>query len=77
MTKTLNDIKKEIDLKEWYRPSQISNYRWMLGYQGKNAYFYILELIKLGKLKAKNFGKGKTPYYRILGSDLIEYLDNI
>lgn len=75
--KTVDDVIKEIDPTQWYRPSQISDNMWMVGFQGKRSYFYILQLIKLNRLKAKNFGKGKTSYFRILGSDLIRYLETL
>jgi len=75
--KTLEQVKKEIMPEAYYRPREIAENNWMIGYRGKNAYYYILKLIKLGRLRAKDFGLGKTPYYRVLGSDLLRYLETL
>lgn len=73
--KTLNQIKKEINPEEFYRPRQIAQNHWILWYQGGNAYLYILRLISKKRIKAKNFGFGKTPYFRILGSELLRFIN--
>ena len=75
MKKTLEQIKLEVVPDEYYRPMQIAKYHWMIWYEGKNAYYYILKLIQKNKLEAKNFGLGKTPYFRVKGSDLINFLE--
>lgn len=74
MSKSLFQILKEIDAEKYYQPSVIAKKDWLVGYEGTNPYYAILELIKLGRLEAKDFSRGKTPYYKVLGKDLIKYL---
>lgn len=75
--KTLKQIQKEINPEEFYRPAQISKNQWLPGYQGKNAYAHILKLIQKRRIKAKNFGLGKTPYFRILGAELLKFINRL
>ena len=77
MKKTLDEVKLEIDPNEYYSPMQIAKNHWVVWFNGENAYYYILKLIQNKKLKAKNIGLGKTPYFRIKGSDLISFLESI
>ena len=37
----------------------------------------ILDQIDLGKLNAVNAGKGKKPYYKIQGSELLMFLESV
>lgn len=64
---------------KWYAPMTIAKNGWVKYYTGNemSSYYHILALIKKKKIKYRNFGLGKTPYYRILGSRLIEYLNSI
>ena len=75
--KTLSEIKNEINPEELYRPMQIAKNQWMFGFQGKNAYYYILKLIQKKKLRAKNLGLGKVPYFRVPGSELLRFIQKI
>lgn len=66
----------EIDPKKWYKPRVIADNGWIqkpsISYVSSN-YAYILDLIKEGILEAKNYGKGKTPYYAIKGEEIIRF----
>jgi hypothetical protein len=75
--KTLSEIRLEIDLEKYYSPRKIAENFWITngrGEEGKSNYDQVLRLIRFGKLPAKNFGLGKTPYYRVKGIDLLNYL---
>lgn len=75
--KTLEQVKSEVDLDRFYRPREIANNRWMIEYQGNDSYYYILKLIKVGRLKARNFGLGKTNFWKVTGREIIKYLELI
>ena len=77
MVKTLKQVKKEVTPGEFYRPSEIAKRGWIIDFKGKGRYAYILKLIRLNRLRARDFGLGKTPYYKVLGRELIRYLENI
>lgn len=71
--KTTEGIKPDI----YYSPREISKKKCIANSRGgieSGNYDYILRLIRFGALPAKNFGLGKTPYYRVKGIDLINYL---
>jgi hypothetical protein len=73
--KSIDYIINEIDPTQLYTPMQISQKKWLYGFNGEVSYYSILRLIKSGEIIAKNFGKGKTPYFRVLGKDLIKYTE--
>jgi len=75
--KALQKIIKEIDPERWYRPMEIAKAGWIRNAGNKGDYYYVLKLIKRGRLRARDFGLGKTPYYRVLGSEIIRYLESI
>jgi hypothetical protein len=80
MRKKLEIIKKEIDPDGWYKPRTIAENGWIVApnRKGKSwigSYAYILKLIKAGKIKAKNWGLGQTPYYRINGREILKFLE--
>ena len=68
---------KKIITNNWYRPSEIAQNGWIKNSKGKGDYMLVLKLIRKGRLKARNFGLGLTPYYRILGSEIIRYLNSL
>jgi hypothetical protein len=75
--KTLSEIRLEIDPEKYYSPREISQKCWITNSNGEEAktnYDQVLRLIRFGKLPARNFGLGKTPYYRVKGIDLLNYL---
>lgn len=66
---------KEINPDAFYKPSEIVKNK-LIVCDFKYPYLYVLKLIKKGRLNAKNFGLGKTPHYKVRGSDLLEYKKN-
>jgi len=76
MTKSLEQIKSEIDVNKFYRPREIAEANWMIIYQGNTCYDFILKLIRNNKLRAKDKGLGRIPHYIIKGADLIRYLES-
>ena len=77
MTKTFEQIIKEVNPNEWYKPKTISDNQWLWGFHGKNSYNAVLDLIGLRKIMARDFGRGKTKYWKVLGSELIRYLESL
>ena len=73
--KTLSTIRRELNPEVYYKPSEIADNNWIsCDGKGKASYYYILKLIKNNKIKARNFGLGKTPYYRIRGSEILKFI---
>lgn len=69
---------REIYGQRWFRPMEIAEQGLIknsMGDRGTVAghYDYVLELIKAGKLKAKNRGKGKKPYWLVPESEIERY----
>ena len=63
-----------IDPTKEYKPSEIAENGWILNTKGKKDYLYVLNLIKGGKLRAKNHATlGQTKYFKVLGSDILTY----
>jgi hypothetical protein len=63
---------------ELYTPRELSQITEFRQYFGKrktqdlsdnSVYLYILQAIRKKSIEAKNYGNGKTPYYKIWGSD--------
>lgn len=74
------DKRPRIQHQKWYRPREIVDMGLIVNSRGKPSYDRILELIKSGELKAKNYSiaskkKDTNPYYLVLGADLVTYLD--
>ena len=65
---------EKIKIEKFYTPREIFELGVITNRKGKPDYSLILRLIKAGKLRAKNFGCGKKPQYRVKGSDLIKFL---
>lgn len=72
--KNIEQITKEVKPNLWYYPQTIAKKSWIVNSKGKGDYFYILKLIKKDCLRAKNFGLGKVPYYRIKGSEILRFV---
>ena len=77
MNKSTQKIKREINVEEWYRPRTIAEKQWINCASGNPSsnYYHILKLIGKNRLKARDFGLGKTKYFRVKGSDLLRYLE--
>ena len=64
--------------KQWYRPREIAELGLILNSRGKSDYNFILELIKSGRLRAKNYSTGKVRQYWLVPEDEIErYHDTV
>lgn len=62
----------------WYRPSEIARLGLIQNSKGeagstRSHYYYVIRLINAGKIKAKNYGHGKTPYYLISETEIQRY----
>ena len=67
--------------KEWYRPREIAQNRWItnsLNSDKESAnYDYILEEIKRGALKARNYSKSEyRPYWLVSAKEIERYIKN-
>ena len=73
--KTVSTIRRELNPEVYYKPSEIAKKKWITSNgTGKASYYYILKLIRNGKINARNFGLGETNYYRIRGSEILKFL---
>jgi hypothetical protein len=68
---------EKIEKDRWYRPSEIAKLGFIKNSKGEGDYALILKFIKRGKLMARNFGLGKTPYFRVKGDEIIRYLEGL
>lgn len=64
--------------KNWYRPKEIAEAGWITNSVNSDKvlsnYDWILEEIKRGNLKAKNYGKNPDyPYYLVHKSEIEKY----
>jgi len=68
---------------ELYTPRELSQVEDFRKYFGKSklrdltdntVYLYILNAIRKKAIKAKNYGNGQTPYYKIWGSDVKDFI---
>lgn len=65
----LQKAKDEINVNKRYKPREIAKNGWL-----DYCYHSILKLIHKNELKAKDFGLGETPYYRVKGSEILRYI---
>lgn len=60
---------RKIEGKKWYKPREIAVLGLIKNSTGgdnvESNYNFILKLIKAGKLAAKNYGIGGTPYWMV------------
>lgn len=75
--KTIEERKREIEPEKKYKPREIARNNWIVNSKGKGDYYLVLKLINKNVLRARDVGNGKTPYYRVLGSEIIRYLDSL
>lgn len=61
----------------WYRPREIADYGLILNSRGRKDYYFVLELIKSGRLRAKDYGRGKVPYWLVPESEIARYHDTV
>lgn len=74
--KTIEEITKEVELSRWYAPSEIAQAQWIVNTKNKGDYWMILKLIRMDKLKSRNFGAGIVPYYMISGEEILSFIKN-
>jgi hypothetical protein len=72
----MNKMKK-INPQEWYRPKQVAQNGWIKNSKNKGDYYLVLKLIARNKLRARDCGLGKTPYFQIKGSDIMRYVSTM
>jgi len=73
---SMNKIIEEINPERWYRPREIAQNNWICNSKGKGDYYLVLKLIRKNRLRARDFGLGKTPYYLVCGSEIIRYIES-
>lgn len=67
--------------KKWYTPMEIAKQRLIVNSRGEHStlsgnYNYVLELIKSGKLRAKNYSKGnQRANYLVPETEIARYHD--
>lgn len=64
--------------KTWYRPMEIAKQGLIVNSKGDRStvsgnYNFVLELIKTGRLRAKNYAKGDKPYWLVPESEIERY----
>jgi len=76
--KTIQQILREIQPDEVYRPVEIVKNGWIKDTIGNPNYYYLLDIIKNGEIPSKNIGKqtSEKARYIIKGQDLIDYLED-
>lgn len=67
---------KTINSKKWYRPREVAELGLIVNSTGGNNvesnYNFILNLIKTGKLRAKDYSSGSKMHYWLVPEDEIE-----
>lgn len=70
-----------INQQKWLKPMEIAKQGLIQNTTGhgttKGNYHYIIGLIKSGRLRAKNVGRGQTPYYLVPEDEIKRYHDTI
>lgn len=66
-------MKQAIDPKRWYKPSEIAENRFIVNSVNKADVYFVLKLIRRGKLEADNYATENKPFYRVSGSEIIRY----
>jgi hypothetical protein len=59
-----------------YNPRQIAENGWIKNTKEKKDYRFVLALIKAKQLRARNVCLTGEKYYKILGTDLLRYLNS-
>lgn len=66
-----------VKTEKWYKPRDIARLGLIKNSKGEDNesrnYFFILSLIKSGKLKAKNYGSGSRAYFLVAESEIQQY----
>lgn len=69
---------KTIKDQKWYRPMEIAKLGLITNSRGSEGtiaghYDFVLQLIKSGKLKAKNYSHATKPYYLVSEAEIRRY----
>lgn len=67
---------------KWYKPMEIAQRGLIQSSKGDRGsvaghYNFVIELIKSGRLRAKNYSKGDKPYYLVPDSEIARYHDTV
>lgn len=71
-----------VDSKHWFKPMEVAKMGLIKNSRGAESsvmgnYNFILELIKSGRLKAKNYSPGsQRPYYLVSETEIEKYHSN-
>lgn len=73
---------KTIYNKRWFTPMEIAKQGLIQSSKGANGtvagnYNFVLELIKSGRIRAKNYAKGKKPYWLVPEDEIVRYHDTV
>lgn len=68
---------RKLYAKDWYTPREIARLGLIKSPKSpedeQSSYVFIIGLIQSGKLKFKNYGKGKRPYYLVSETEIAKY----
>lgn len=75
-------MKRTYSKKTWYTPRQIAQLRLIQNSKGERSteasnYNYVLELIRTGRLRAKNYANGKRPFWMVPEDEIARYHDTV
>lgn len=68
-----DDTNMNIEPDKFYKPSEIAQLGLIVNSENKGDKYFVLKLIRRGKLKASNYATEGNPFYRVLGKDILEY----
>ncbi len=73
---------KTIPHQTWFKPMDIAKMGLIQSSKGNAGtlnghYNFILDLIKAGQLKARNYSRGPRPYYLVSKKEIARYHENI
>lgn len=66
---------ENIDPNRWYKPSEIAKNKFIVNSVNKADMYFVLKLIRRGKLKADNYATETKPFYRVRGSEIIRFIN--
>lgn len=67
------ETKYNIDPAQWYSPNEIVDQKLLFGKSKR----YVFDLIQANKLKATDTSETTKPQWKILGSDLINFIEEL
>lgn len=67
------ETKYNIDPAQWYSPNEIVDQKLLFGKSKR----YVFDLIQANKLKATDTSETTKPQWKILGADLINFIEEL